>query len=57
MVLDAVGVLVLGQEAGDRADAGVEGFASQFVFDDSADQVFVVWPGEGVADVVKEWPW
>lgn len=29
----------------------------QLVFDDSADQVFVLWPGERIADVVKEWPW
>jgi hypothetical protein len=27
------------------------------VFDDSADQVFVVWPGERVEDLLKDWPW
>ncbi|WP_168215223.1 hypothetical protein [Micromonospora sp. MH33] len=30
-MFDAVGVLVLGHEAGDRADAGVEGFTSAVV--------------------------
>jgi hypothetical protein len=29
----------------------------QLVFDDSADSVFVVWPGERADDLVAEWPW
>ena len=29
----------------------------QLVFDDSADRVFVVWPGELEANLAREWPW
>ena len=29
----------------------------QLVFDDSADCVFVVWPGERPDDLIGEWPW
>ena len=29
----------------------------QLVFDDSADSVFVVWPGERADDLAAEWPW
>lgn len=29
----------------------------QLVFDDSADSVFVVWPGERRDDLIGEWPW
>jgi len=38
-----------------RALASVSG--PQLVFDDSADQVFVVWPHEREADLALEWPW
>jgi hypothetical protein len=27
------------------------------VYDDSADQVFVVWPGERAEDLADDWPW
>ncbi|WP_328459329.1 hypothetical protein OHA21_26815 [Actinoplanes sp. NBC_00393] len=29
----------------------------QLVFDDSADSLFVVWPGESAESLLAEWPW
>jgi hypothetical protein len=30
---------------------------AQLVYDDSADEVFVVRPGERVEDLIADWPW
>ncbi|GAA2915868.1 hypothetical protein Acy02nite_91860 [Actinoplanes cyaneus] len=47
-----IGVAVLAAVCELAALAG-----SQLVFDDSADRVFVVRPGEQPADLVGQWPW